>query len=145
MLVLQAAAATAMAGSEPLADGLQRCAREVDEKQRLACFDELAKRVPAAHADQFGMTAEITHQRHPSAPFRPEQSEVLSGTIAALREGPNGELIFTLDNAQVWRQAEAKSRIRFKVGESVHIEHGAMGSLWLAADKGRKTRVKRIS
>jgi hypothetical protein len=26
----------------------------------------------------------------------------------------------------------------------VQIEHGAMGSLWLAADHHRKTRVKRI-
>jgi hypothetical protein len=30
------------------------------------------------------------------------------------------------------------------VGENVHIEHGAMGSLWLVADKHRKVRVKRL-
>jgi hypothetical protein len=63
----------------------------------------------------------------------------------ALREAAEGQLVFTLDNQQVWIQAEVKSRIQFAVGDVVHIEHGAMGSLWLAADKGRKTRVKRIS
>ena len=61
------------------------------------------------------------------------------------REAAGGQLVFTLDNQQVWIQTEVKSRIQFAVGDVVHIEHGAMGSLWLAADKGRKTRVKRIS
>ena len=41
-------------------------------------------------------------------------------------------------------QAEVKPNIVFAVGEAVHIEHGAMSSLWLAADKGRMVRVKRL-
>ena len=70
---------------------------------------------------------------------------MLNGKIAALRQGARGEWIFTLDNEQVWMQAEPQENIRFQVGESVRIEHGAMGTLWLAADKARKTKVKRIS
>ena len=69
---------------------------------------------------------------------------MLTGKILALRQGPRGEWIFTLDNQQVWDQTEAELSKRFEVGETVHIEHGAMGSLWLAADKGRKTRVRRV-
>ncbi len=69
----------------------------------------------------------------------------LSANIAALREGPRGELLFTLDNQQVWRQVEPQPSIRFSVGEAVRIEPGAMSSLWLSAKHGRKTKVKRVS
>jgi len=73
------------------------------------------------------------------------QPEILTGKITAVHQGNGGVLIFTLDNKQVWSQSNADNRFDFKVGEAVQIEHGAMGSLWLAADKGRKTRVKRLS
>ncbi len=71
--------------------------------------------------------------------------EVLPGKITALRQASGGVLVFTLDNNQVWAQADADTRFSFKVGDDVRIEHGAMGSFWLAATKGRKTKVKRVS
>jgi hypothetical protein len=128
----------------PLADGLRHCAAESDQAKRLACFDRLAATVPKVEADQFGLTADIAHKRAPVAAQKPTEA-VLPGKIIALRQGPRGELIFTLDNQQVWDQSEPEPSKTFKVGEDVHIEHGAMGSLWLSADKGRKTRVKRVS
>ena len=132
-----------LATSETLSEGMRRCAGNVDQAQRLACFDALAGTVPKVEADQFGMTAEIAHKRTPAAP--PPTSEVLAGKIASLRQAAHGEYIFTLDNDQVWMQAEPNPRMQFEVGEAVHIEHGAMSSLWLVADHHRKTRVKRIS
>ena len=87
--------------------------------------------------------ADIKRQRDPVA-VEQAKHEVLSGKIVGLRQAPRGEWIFTLDNQQVWIQAEPKASIQFAVGEAVHIEHGAMSSLWLAADKGRMVRVKRL-
>jgi hypothetical protein len=147
-IVLACAAGPALAAlPNPLADALRKCANEADQARRLACFDALAATLPKVEADQFGLTADIAHKREPAAekgrPKPPQES--LSATITAVRESANGELIFTLDNQQVWTQAQVDSRFRFAVGDPVHIEHGVMGSLWLAADKGRKTRVKRIS
>jgi hypothetical protein len=141
LLVL--AGAPALGAAEPLADGLRRCARESDREQRLACYDALANSLPKVEADQFGMTAAIAQQREPEAAQHVEPA-VLPATIAALQEGRSGEWIFTLDNGQVWVQAEPRPGMRFAVGEHVQIEHGAMSSLWLAADKGRKTRVRRV-
>jgi hypothetical protein len=130
----------------PLADGLRKCAGEADEAKRLSCFDALAATVPKVEADQFGLTADIARKREPATPAPPlVAAAVLPGKIVALRETGNGELIFTLDNKQVWKQAQVEVSKSFAVGESVRIEHGAMGTWWLAADKGRKTRVKRIS
>lgn len=143
MLVLALAGAPVVAGIEPVSDGLRRCSMETDEQKRLACFDALANALPKIQSDQFGMTVDIARKRDPVAVTRSE-SESLSGKIAALQEAPHGEYIFTLESGQIWIQAESRPSTRFAVGETVQIEHGAMGSLWLAADHHRKTRVKRI-
>jgi hypothetical protein len=124
-------------------DGLRHCAEQTDQTQRLACFDALAATVPKVEADQFGITADIVHKRDPAVAHQ-EAEAILPGKIEKLGRTADGKLIFTLDNQQVWVQSEVKTRIEFVVGDAVHIEHGAMGSLWLAADKGRKTRVNRI-
>jgi hypothetical protein len=143
MLMLSLAAPDAFAATDPLADGLRRCALETDQGKRLACFDALAGALPKIETDQFGMTVDIARKRNPVAVSKSE-NESLSGKIAALQEAPRGEYIFTLDNGQIWIQAELRSSIRFEVGDAVQIEHGAMSSLWLVADHHRKTRVKRI-
>jgi hypothetical protein len=132
-----------LVSAETLDDALRRCAKEHDQTQRLACFDALTSSLPKIEADRFGMTADIKHQRDPVA-VEQAKHEVLSGKIVGLRQAPRGEWIFTLDNQQVWKQAEPKASIQFAVGEAVHIEHGAMSSLWLAADKNRKVRVTRL-
>ncbi len=136
--------APAWALPDPLAAGLKKCAAEEDQDKRLACFDALVTTLPKVQADSFGMTADIVRKRDPVFDHEPD-SAVLPGKIVALSQTPKGEFIFTLDNQQVWIQAQAEPSKRFVVGDVVHIEHGAMGSWWLAADKARKTKVKRIS
>jgi hypothetical protein len=143
MLMLSLASPNAFAAIEPLAEGVRRCSLETDQGKRLACFDALASTLPKIQSDQFGMTVDIARKRDPVAESKNE-NESLSGKIAALQEAPRGEYVFTLDNGQIWIQAELRSNIRFEVGDAVQIEHGAMSSLWLAADHHRKTRVKRI-
>jgi hypothetical protein len=140
--------ASAIAMPDPLADGLRRCGGETDKAKRLACFDALVTTLPKIEADQFGLTADIVRKREPAAKApvtEPQADAVLPGKIVALGLARGGELIFTLDNRQVWMQTQVEPSKQFVIGDAVHIEHGAMGSLWLAADKARKTRVKRIS
>jgi hypothetical protein len=143
-LFLAAGCLPALAGAESLDDALRRCAKESDGAQRLACFDAIVSALPQVEADRFGMTADIERKRDPAA-VQQAKDEVLRGKISGLRQAPQGELIFTLDNGQVWVQAEASPNFQFAVGDDVHIEHGAMSSLWLFADKHRKVRVKRQS
>ena len=143
VLFLAAACLPALAGTENLDDTLRRCAKESDPAQRLACFDAIVSRLPQLEADRIGMTADIERKREPAA-VRQVKAEVLTGKISALRQAPHGERIFTLDNRQVWIEAEARPNIQFAMGEEVHIEHGAMSSLWLVADKHREVRVTRL-
>ena len=133
-----------LGAQDTLADGMRRCAAQKEQTQRLACFDALVNTLPRIEADKFGMTAEIAQKREPPEK-RWVKDETLTGKIRALRQAPHGQLIFTLDNEQVWTQDEPSPNIRFSVGDAVRIEHGAMSSLWLVADHGRKTRVKRLS
>lgn len=142
-LLLSCAALPAHALPDPLAEGMRHCASETDQSKRLACFDALAASLPKVEADQFGLTADIARKRDPATERRAAET-ILPGKIVAMGATRDGKLIFTLDNQQVWVQSEVKT-LEFVVGDVVHIEHGAMGSLWLAADKGRKTRVKRVS
>jgi hypothetical protein len=134
----------AFPATEALSDGVRRCARESDQAQRLACFDTLSSTLPKIEADQFGMTADIAQKRDPARKYRATQNDALPGKIVTLRQAARGEYVFTLDNEQVWIEAEPTPNIHFAVGDAVRIEHGAMSSIWLAADKGRKTRIKRI-
>ena len=141
-LLLAASCLPALAGVEKLDDALRQCARESDQ-ERLACFDAIVSRLPQVEADRFGMTFDIERKRDPVA-VQQQKDEVLRGKISDLRQAPEGAWIFTLDNRQVWVQAETRPNVQFAVGEDVQIEHGAMSSLWLVADKHRKVRVKRL-
>ena len=143
VLFLAAGCLPALAGAENLDNAFRRCAKESDQAQRLACFDAIVRTLPQVEADRFGITADIKHKRDPVA-VQQAKDEVLTGKISGLRQAPHGEWIFTLDNRQVWVEAEARPDIQFAVGEDVHIEQGAMSALWLVADKHRKVRVKRL-
>jgi hypothetical protein len=129
--------------AENLDDALRRCARESDLAQRLACFDAIVSTLPQVKADRFGMTADIERKRDPEA-VQQAKDEKLSGKISGVQRAPRGQLIFTLDNGQVWIEAETSSNVQFAVSEDVRIEHGLMSSLWLVADKHRKVRVTRL-
>lgn len=143
VLFLATACLPALAWTENLDDTLRRCAKESDPAQRLACFDAIVSALPQLEADRFGMTADIERKREPAA-VQQAKPQVLTGKISAVRQAPHGERIFTLDNRQVWIEAEARPNIQFAAGEEVHIEHGAMSSLWLVADKHREVRVTRL-
>lgn len=143
LLSLLAISLPAFAAPDRLDDGLRRCAKLNDQGQRLACFDAIVNTLPQVQDDRFGMTVDIERKRDPLA-VQQAKNAVLVGKIAGLRQAPNGEWTFTLDNRQVWIEDESRPNVEFAVGEDVRIEHGAMSSLWLVADRHRRVRVKRL-
>lgn len=143
LLLLLAASLPATAGAGSLEEALRRCASNSEPVQRLSCFDAVVSTLPRFEADRFGLTADIEQQRDPRA-VHEAKDETLSGKISALGQTPRGKVIFTLDNQQVWVEAEANSHVQFAVGEEVRIEHSAMSALWLVADHHRRVRVKRL-
>jgi hypothetical protein len=143
LLILAVSGQSTLAGADELDGALRRCAGFNEPEQRLSCFDEIVRRLPQVEKDRFGLTADIERKRDPLA-VEKAKSAVLGAKIAGLRQAANGEWTFTLDNRQVWIEAEPRPSMTFAVGEDVRIEHGAMSSLWLVADQHRRVRVKRL-
>jgi hypothetical protein len=144
-------------------DALLACANEADDAQRLRCFDGVVanlRKAPAAPAATAaaaapppatapepaasGLTAEQRFgARGDTSPARPEQVNELSGTVTALGTKPHGQLVVTFDNGQVWAE-NAASKVKLKIGDTVKIERGALGSYTLIAPNGRSSKVARI-
>ena len=72
------------------------------------------------------------------------QVKGLTAHIASVSRNGAGRQLFTLDNGQVWRQAESKASFEAGPGDAVTISSGALGSFWLATGKHNRTRVERL-
>lgn len=147
------------AGGVP--ESLRKCAGIADASERLQCYDRAmaslgapvvsgAAVVPSAAVaaapvltpeEKFGARGEVKAKQQPKA--EEPTLERLTATVKALRRGPNGELVVTLENGQVWRQLSAQPMM-IKVGESVSIRPMTFNSFWMVDASGRGSRVKRI-
>jgi hypothetical protein len=152
--------------AERSTEAMLACADQADDAQRLRCFDAVVANLrkapppsatvaaaapaaappvaapqpaaPAPTAEQrFGARGDIKPDRH-------EDLKDIDGTVTALGAKPHGELIVTLDNGQVWAEIQTGSKVRLKIGDTVKIERGAMGSYSLIAPNGRSSKVSRI-
>lgn len=68
----------------------------------------------------------------------------VQASIVAIGFAANGRLLFTLDNGQVWRQLVREGELLAKVGDSVTISRGLLGSFWLQGAAGRGCKVSRV-
>ncbi|HLS80517.1 MAG TPA: hypothetical protein VK025_03845 [Steroidobacter sp.] len=159
------------AADEPLAERIAACTSEKDEVRRLACFDRAAQPLAApraaalndhssdgAHVEppvradapaqdaeavaEFGVKGSaIARERDVRAQDSPPDR--ISAVITKIERRPRGELVFALDNGQVWAQKRAQSYYPAKTGDSATILAGALGSHRLIVG-GRATAVTRI-
>ena len=144
-LLLFAAPLTIAAATPP------RCASITEPAPRLACYDALwppaapvATATPASTASTgFGFTPEQARARSTSD-ATPEAQRVLQATVSSLRQRATGEFVATMDNGQVWVQAEVNSKARLQPGNVVTIRRGVLGYYLLVTPGGIGTRVRRI-
>ena len=152
------------------AEPSHRCSAIDDASQRLACYDAAFGRPAAATtvsitptpalAPAATATATATAAVDPVAQQRAEfglsdaakkardpqqsaQAESITDTLAELGRRPTGELVFSLQNGQVWLQIEADTRTRVKAGDTVTIRKGALGSFLLVGPDRVSVRVRR--
>ena len=146
-VTLACSAVPALAGA--WRDEVLKCAGEVDDTARLACFDRAlqghtkgattAQPMPEADAaEAFGREA---------LPARADEArpavDSIQTTIAALDRRPRGERVFTLANGQKWTELSA-GRARYEEGLMVRIERTSVGGYMLSTQSGRATRVRRL-
>jgi hypothetical protein len=146
------------AAAQNVSDGLRACAAIGDGDQRLACYDrELARALastaaPATPArepqrltpeERFGMRGELARVEKERSRVGDPDLNQLEAKIMRLEELPTGEQVVTLENGQVW-QERTPGVLRAKVGDSVTIRSGSLGSFFMTGRSGRAARVSRL-
>lgn len=150
------------------------CMSEREDARRLSCYDREIARLSAAspvrQAPAHGTPAQaapaqaaakpVMTPADPEAGFgfrgevareavdqrRAETSTLaqLDSTITGIATRPHGELVLTLENAQVWAQKSPDSSFHLKAGDHVSIKRGSLGSFLMSGPTGRTTRVARV-
>ena len=153
----------------PSVDAVLACRSLSDPMARLACFDRTtdALAVPPAvlppltavapvaapspvapqpldARQEFGMHPRDQVAAEVAAGVRAPDLNKIQAAIVAIGFAPNGRLLFTLDNGQVWRQLLREGELLAKTGDSVTISRGLLGSFWLQDASGRGCKVSRV-
>ena len=145
-------------------DELSKCRQIKQDLPRLVCYDQIGSPAPAAQpvivtADAVSDTEQLTTVTvaAPQATATAEQKfgiehraapptdlpEAVSVVLAKVTKAPRGELVFSFDNGQVWRQVNKESFVA-KAGETYQLTRGVLNSFFLGQqDSPRKTRVRR--
>ena len=140
--------ATAAAADEPprppLPAELLQCRNETDATRRLACFDrEIARAAPSAE-QRFGYRGEVARESIDREKAATPTLERLQGKVESMSGTPSGDWVITLDNGQVWAQVPTGTRFSLRVGDTVTITPGALGSFLLSKGSGGSSvRVRR--
>jgi hypothetical protein len=116
------------------------CSAIASDPERLACYDRAFGKSPqppdgAASARDFGAS-------DPDSAAKKVNS--ITAIITKVERRRDGLFVVTLDNGQVWSQAELDSRAEVRAGDSVSVRRGALGSYLLSTSAGIGTRVKRL-
>lgn len=134
---------------------LARCARIEADARRLACFDDLARRVVASSTDAAasgpGSPVPATVNTAPSPSQEPADAQAPGNEpptparvrIERITERPYGERIFFLDNGERWTE-QTRERTRFRVGDVATLERTSLGGFVLVREAGGATRVRAL-
>ncbi len=138
---------------------LSACRAEKNDARRLACYDQELDRIsreattpgsPVAAAtaqtpeERFGYRGVLAREETDRKKQETRALEELVATVTGISAGPNGALVVTLDNGQVWRQNRPESFFHLKAGERIRIEPAVLGSYLLYGSSKRSTRVTRL-
>jgi len=123
------------------------CARMIDDVARLACYDRMFGRpqeLASKSAADFGMSAREVERKRPDAQQGDTTATTIAAAVTAVEQDRDGRFVATLDNGQVWAQAEMNSRARVQTGDPITIRRGVLGSYLLTTKDGIATRARRV-
>ncbi len=141
---------------------LVACKNITDAEQRLACFDEKVAALETAQSNNQVVIADREQVREArrglfglSLPRIKlfsgdgddgDQIDQIEGTIASVRNSRSGKWTLKLEDGAVWQQTSAprSTSRRPKVGDSIVVERGSLGSFVAKVNGGRAFKVKRI-
>ncbi len=147
--------ADGLAGTPPHLEGLLACRGIPEAGARLECFDResaslavapvAASPAPAMPPEKaFGLPPLAVAEAQASRIEQPASLESLTGRVVGLSLGENGRVVVTLDNGQVWRQLMAGEDLNLKLGDTVRLTRGIVGSYFMKVPSGRTCKVNRL-
>jgi hypothetical protein len=99
----------------------------------------------ATPVEDFGLTEAQKQSRDSANPDQAEpRIESITAVVAAAEQARTGEVQVTLDNGQVWRQADTAMRLFVRPGDTVTIRAAALGSFMLRVPGRPAVRVRRV-
>ena len=76
---------------------------------------------------------------------KPPELQSIDAQVVEVVKLARGNHRLTLEDGQVWREIEVKPRARYRVGDSVEIARGALGSYNLSNERtGHRIKVRRV-
>lgn len=93
---------------------------------------------------QFGMPERKVAAREVAAGTRAADAAKIEAHLTGISASADGRTVFTLDNAQVWRQLAAEGELLARIGDPVTISRGWLGSYWMQLSTGRGCKVTRL-
>ena len=157
---LAATAALAATDADNALAAARACTAEQEDAVRLACYDRSLHRVPGKAAtvapaeaakapaaartataeQQFGMTEALARKQGTPGP---PATDKLQSRVVGVSHRLRGEPVVKLEDGQLWEVAEGETPIDIKVGDTVTIYAGTLGSYRLTAG-GAYVRVHRV-
>jgi hypothetical protein len=149
-------------------DAMIKCARIVDDAERVLCYDRLVvetsvegKRIVSdrqAKTDALVAEREAARKAEAEAKQRErfggeglgigadgERLEALQSTLVEVLTDQTGRMVFLLENGQVWRQTEGVFRGTLKPGAETTIKRTRLGGyLMTFPGTNRTVNVKRV-
>jgi hypothetical protein len=93
---------------------------------------------------QFGMNGALERRQQVQADSKaPPPLKKLSAHIKSVSYRPQGEAVVTLDNGEIWEEAELSSHLELRPGDEVTVKRGLLGSFWLYTSTVPAQRVTR--
>jgi len=166
LMLVSAALGIQQAAAQGVPAAVAACMGEHDSAQRLACYDRevgraVTSRAPAA-ADApvaaraappaepelspekaFGMTPQL-QQKESGGGQKSPALDKLTAHVTAVAHKSRGELIVTLDNGQVWEEAESSSHLDPRPGDEITLRKGMLGAFYMSSQQVRGLRMKRV-
>ncbi len=156
--LVMAGAAHAQDRPAPAVDDIAKCRGIDDDARRLQCFDAAAARLDAAVSskqitvlDREGVRQTRRSLFGFSVPSvglfadkeNREQITEIDGKLTRVLPMPNGRYELVLEDGARWMTIEP-ARWAPDVGAKVHIKKAALGSYWIAVERGSTIRGRRI-
>ena len=149
--------------SEPMPPSIQVCRSQVDEVQRLRCYDAAVDgtmqastvsgpprgATSAEHQAVEPAKEAVAPRASSPAPAVPAvealtNMPMFSAKVAALSFRSSGAVNVTLDNGQVWTQYGPEGRVPLRAGDSVTLRPSLFGASVLVGPSGWITKVHLI-